>query len=112
MLATPRRSGNSRNDVTSFHPGQVNWDKSNPPDIFYQLRPCRAWVTFAKSARPAQKLDGAGQPMVELEPPPGMTPRPILDFTILPDKIGTNEDMVGFPSPLKLVVADSSPSFS
>ena len=46
--------------------------------------------------------------MVEREPLPGKPARPILDFAVLPDKIGTKEDMVSFPTPLELLNADNS----
>ena len=112
MLAVRRRKGNSQTDVTSFHPGQASWNKGDPPEIFYQLRPTQAWIDFAKSARPGQKLDAAGQPMVEREPPPGKIARPVLAFAVLPDKIGTKEDMVSFRNQLELTHADNSSSSS
>ena len=87
MLAVPRRTGNSLNDVTSFHPGQRQWSINNLPDILYVLRPPPEWHTFMKSAKPVQKADAYNNPMFEQYPEPGKSPRPMLDYKILPDKV-------------------------
>ena len=90
----PRRIGNSPQDVTSFHPGQALWSKQELPDIFYILKPSKEWKKHAFSKRPDKKRDQAGNVMLELEPDEGQQPRALLDFKILPDKIGTNEEYV------------------
>ncbi|MCJ1286780.1 hypothetical protein MMC26_006126 [Xylographa opegraphella] len=92
----PRRIGNSPQDVTSFHPGQALWSKRNLPDIFYVLWPTKEWKKHAFSKRPDKKRDQAGNVVWELEPDEGRQPRALLDFKILPDKIGTNEEHVFF----------------
>lgn len=76
-------------DVTSFHPGQWNWDSNSVPDILYTLSPPQGsgWHAFRKANLPAQKVDAAGQGMFEQWPEPGQAPRALLDFRILPDRV-------------------------
>lgn len=53
----------------------------------YYLRPTPEWIAFRGTAQPPQKLDANGQGMVERFPQAGQPPRPLLDFTILPDTV-------------------------
>ncbi|MCJ1412795.1 hypothetical protein MMC19_006894 [Ptychographa xylographoides] len=88
---TPRRVGNSPQDVTDFHPGQSNITEEHLHEIFYVLEPTQAWKLFANSARPAKKRSANGGILYEREPEPGKSRRALLDFKALPDRIGTNE---------------------
>ena len=90
----PRRVGNSPQDVTSFHPGQALWSKMNLPDIMYVLKPSKEWTKFTYSPKPKKKRDEAGKIVWEAEPDQGKRARALLDFKVLPDKIGTNEEYV------------------
>ncbi|MCJ1269747.1 hypothetical protein MMC22_009640 [Lobaria immixta] len=87
----PRPVGSSPADVTGFMPGQAEWAVDNYSDVLYQLYPTKEWYDFKKSDRPLQKIDEDGNPMVEPFPHPSSAPRPLLDFPILPDTIGTAE---------------------
>ena len=53
----------------------------------YYLTPTREWLAFRSTAQPPQKLDANGHGMVERFPQHGQPPRPLLDFTILPDTV-------------------------
>ncbi|MCJ1400122.1 hypothetical protein MMC11_003326 [Xylographa trunciseda] len=90
----PRRTGNSPQDVTSFHPGQALWSRDNLPETFYVLLPTQGWKTHSYSKRPDKKRDQAGNIVWEAKPEPGKPARALLDFKILPDKIGTKEEYV------------------
>lgn len=57
------------------------------PNIIYELYPPEAWHNFKKSCKPNHKLDEKRRPMYEKWPQPGLLPRPILDFQILPDQV-------------------------
>ena len=62
------------------------------PSVMYEFKPPETWYQFKRSGRPSQKRDAHGNLMWEKEPEPGKSARPILDFSILPDKIGTFEE--------------------
>lgn len=53
----------------------------------YQLFKDDTWDTFRLSAKPAQKVDATGAAMFERWPKAGESPRPLLDFSILPDRV-------------------------
>jgi hypothetical protein len=75
-------------DVTSFHPGQHNWDITNLPAILYQLHPTTVDQHPENWPKPPQMRDLDGNPMFD----PADPTFPILDWTILPFHISTKED--------------------
>lgn len=75
-------------DVTSFHPGQHNWDITNLPAILYQLHPTAVDQHPQNWPKPPQMRDVDGNPMFD----PADPAFPILDWTILPFHISTQED--------------------
>ncbi|KAL9119057.1 MAG: hypothetical protein Q9187_004389 [Circinaria calcarea] len=88
----PRRTGNSPTDVIAFHPAQAYLSFHNLPDILYELWAPQSWWTFKNSGLPPQKCDAAGNGMYEHLPEAGKARRPLLDFPVLVDKIGTAEE--------------------
>lgn len=95
VIVVPRPTGISPQDVTDFHPGQANWSLNNLPNILYTLNSPRVrndWKTVTR--RPREKRDQAGQIMYERWPEAGTVARPLLDFKVLPDRVGTKESWV------------------
>ncbi len=95
VAAIPRPNGFSPQDVTDFHPGQADWSLDNLPSIIYTLNSPRArnaWKTVTK--RPGEKRDQAGHIVYERWPKAGTVVHPLLDFSVLPDRIGTKESWV------------------
>ena len=88
IQAVPRPTGNSPADATTFHPGHRLISINNLPDIFYVLYPPREWHNFKDSPKPAQKVDLQGNLMFEQYAEPGTSPQPLLDYRVLPDKVG------------------------
>ncbi len=74
--------------MTSFHPGQHNWDITNLPAILYQLHPTAVDQHPENWPKPPQMRDVDGNPMFD----PADPTFPILDWTILPFHISTKED--------------------
>ncbi|KAI9719109.1 MAG: hypothetical protein M1812_003739 [Candelaria pacifica] len=89
----PRRQGaGGANDVTSFHPGQAYWNLENLPNIIYRFKPAIQDRVAWYYPRPDQKQDANGNLMWDPKyPQDDMSGRPIYDFEILPDRIGTAE---------------------
>ena len=83
----PHPIGRTPNDVTTFVYGQRDVDKDNWPEIMYMLYPTREWKIFRQSRKPPQKLDPHGQPIFERWPRDGKSPRVLLQFDVLPDKV-------------------------
>ncbi|MCJ1434595.1 hypothetical protein MMC27_003964 [Xylographa pallens] len=83
-------------DRTSYHPGQRTWSVKDPPDILYLIYPDQDWYRFMHSGLPGPKIDHYGRVVLESWPPDPMNPRPLLDFPILPDQIGTKEHYIFF----------------
>ncbi|KAL8796520.1 MAG: hypothetical protein Q9195_001194 [Heterodermia aff. obscurata] len=59
--------------------------------ILYRLRPSNDWALFKSTGPPQQRVDAQGQPVYEQWPTNAARPRPLLDFEILPDRIGSEE---------------------
>lgn len=53
----------------------------------YELFPSEAWKKFATSRLPPVKLDARGRVMEERYPEPGMEPRLLRAFDVLPDHV-------------------------
>ncbi len=95
IIALPRRTGNSAQDVTSFHPGHVSWSKHNMPNIIYVLRPSNEWYSFSTSSLPAQKVyrghlvyvGADGRVVYTKDENPRGDYQRLLDFKILPGKV-------------------------
>jgi len=92
----PRRVGNSPQDVTDFHPGQADWSHDNLPSVLYMLESPQSWKDFKQTRKPKPKRDQANQVVYERWPEAGETVRPLRDFRVLPDRIGTKESWVRF----------------
>ena len=90
----PRRTGNSPQDVTDFHPGQANWSRDNLPNVLYMLESPPARNAFKGTRKPLPKRDQANQIVYERWPEAGQKIRPLRDFKVLPDRIGTKESWV------------------
>ena len=95
--AIPRQRGNSAQDVTAFHPGHVSWSKYMMPDIMYQLNPTEAWSVFTTRPLPPQRLSPCGKlvyvasdgsMVLSKNANLGRDYQRLLDFKILPDKVG------------------------
>ncbi|KAL8854092.1 MAG: hypothetical protein Q9221_001012 [Calogaya cf. arnoldii] len=90
----PIGPGGDTQDVTSFHPGQLDWSPEAMPNILYVYKSPQRREDFYDSCQPKaakEKLDAQGRIMMEEWPEPGKGPRPLLDYPHLPDRIGTNE---------------------
>ncbi|MCJ1249341.1 hypothetical protein MMC30_006564 [Trapelia coarctata] len=87
----PRRTGNSPQDVTDFHPGQADWSRDNLPNILYLLESPPARNAFKRTGKPGPKRDQANRTVYECWPEAGTPVRPLRDFRVLPDRIGTKE---------------------
>ncbi|MCJ1398816.1 hypothetical protein MMC11_002017 [Xylographa trunciseda] len=83
-------------DRTSYHPGQRAWSVDNFPEILYQIYPDDDWYRFMNSGLPEPKIDRYGRVAREAWPVDPSQPRMLLNFTILPDQIGTKESQVFF----------------
>lgn len=86
--ARPRPHGTDLNDVTSFHPGQWDWDMTNLPAILYQLKATDADNNPMQWPLPPQLRDADGNPVYD----PADSTFPVLDFPFLPFSISTKED--------------------
>ena len=64
----------------------------NLPEIMYDLWPPQSWWIFKASGRPPRRRNAAGNVVYEQWPEPGKEARPLLDFPVLVDKIGTAEE--------------------
>ncbi|KAL8755239.1 MAG: hypothetical protein Q9184_004859 [Pyrenodesmia sp. 2 TL-2023] len=88
----PRATGKGRPaDVTSFHPAE-----DNLPDILYTYKPPLDWLDFYEKTSkyrqlPPPKTDAGGNIMYERWPTDASKPHPLLNFSHLPDQIGTKE---------------------
>lgn len=92
LSVVPRRTGNSPQDVTSFHPGQAQWSLDHFPSVMYLLNPSHEWKEFAKSKLPCQKRDAQGIPIwVDHPNLPGQLCE-LLDFKILPTKVNIHKN--------------------
>lgn len=87
FAVVPRRTGNSTQDVTSFHPGQAQWSLDHLPDVMYTLNPPPGWEKFSKSRLPRQKRDVEGNPIWVDHPRLSGQRCELLDFKILPTKV-------------------------
>ena len=92
LIATPRRTGNSPNDVTSYHPGHHFWNRDNLQETFYTTEMPQSWHVFKTSGLPPPLLDSSGNEVYEAEPRDPNNRRVLLAFPILPMKIGTFEE--------------------
>ena len=53
----------------------------------YMLYPTDEWVSFKHQQKPPPKVDANGQPVFEQWPRKGKSPRPLLQYDVLPDKV-------------------------
>lgn len=56
----------------------------------------QSWKDFKQTRKPKPKRDQANQVVYERWPEAGETVRPLRDFRVLPDRIGTKESWVRF----------------
>ncbi|KAL8786935.1 MAG: hypothetical protein Q9213_002477 [Squamulea squamosa] len=81
-------------DVTSFHPGQWDWNPTYLPEILYVYMSPKARDDFYNNSHPKEappKYDAEGNEILERWPETGQPPRPLLDYPHLPDQVGAQE---------------------
>lgn len=83
----PRRTGDSTQDVTSFHPGQARWSLDHFSNVMYTLKPPLEWVMFSKSQLPRQKREVQGNSIWVDHPKLSGQRCELLDFKIWPTKV-------------------------